>query len=828
MASMRLLRVRLARLFLRTADPRLLFPGIGLLLLAAVWTIAFSMLHMARDSAEQAAIGSSGELIETYEAQMARNVGAINQALDIINYGLQLRQGGRGRSGQGRDVLAELAERALLPPALFFQARIVDRDGVLREATHAGTWPDIPAQAFFHRHRDQAGTDTFVSPPSQVGGKWQMHFSKRLATAQGAFAGVAIISVEPSYFTSGYDPARLGDRGVLGLLNGEGVFLVSRTGQMVGWGQRSGIVADESAGDREAPPSLLALNRWDGVRRYTLARQLHGVPLAVVIGLAEDEQLAKYAAARHDILWKATLASLLLITVVAAIGRLSWQLGNSRRHVRKAQETYYAASNASHDAFFILRTVTGKDGTIQDFVLDDTNRRGAALFRRDKSAMIGLTLRGLFPETPISGLFDDFVSVAQHRTVDEKEWMNTSPLVKAEWLQRQLVWVEGGVVAIVRDITQRKRAEAFLLEQSQALEMIATGMPVADVLHKLMQMVAARLPDAAGVIRLMDDDGKRMAGAASHGMPPGWDDASDDRGDEASGGPCGEAVRRGEEVVVADLAAEGPRPEGFSTALAHGLRACCSLPIFAGKDRVAGSVTMYFREARAPTRHERDVVRAATRLAGIAIERKQAERHIWHMAHHDPLTGLPNRSLLDDRLRQAILRAQRTRSGAIVAFIDLDNFKLVNDSLGHDAGDDLLKTAASRMVAAVRASDTVIRLGGDEFVIILHEQGEDADLSPLQEIHAAVARPMMLAGREVQVTCSMGAACYPKDGADPQTLLMNADAAMYRAKELGRNNVQAYGAEMHRQMRERLALQLGPALQAPHPHFTSSVPFIVG
>jgi diguanylate cyclase (GGDEF)-like protein len=179
-----------------------------------------------------------------------------------------------------------------------------------------------------------------------------------------------------------------------------------------------------------------------------------------------------------------------------------------------------------------------------------------------------------------------------------------------------------------------------------------------------------------------------------------------------------------------------------------------------------------------------------------------------HQATHDVLTGLPNRALLEDRLRQAISYADRYGRLMTVVFINLDGFKRVNDSLGRKAGDELLKVMAERLTRCLRGVDTVVRTGGDEFVIILYDQpGDGTEVAPaLQRLLVAIAQPVEIDGQAVQVTASLGVATYPADGADADALLMNADAAMSRAKASGRNNFQFYAAEMNGAIREKLAL----------------------
>src|SRR5713226_3878834 len=190
-----------------------------------------------------------------------------------------------------------------------------------------------------------------------------------------------------------------------------------------------------------------------------------------------------------------------------------------------------------------------------------------------------------------------------------------------------------------------------------------------------------------------------------------------------------------------------------------------------------------------------------------SIERKRYQVQLEHQANYDALTGLPNRNLLHDRLRQTVYSQRNPRNIAVV-FMDLDHFKFVNDSLGHSTGDKLLKAMGDRLRAVLREGDTVGRVGGDEFVLILNDQSnEEVIFRAMQRITAKVAEPIMLDGKELYVTCSAGISLYPQDGRDVDTLLKNADAAMYRAKEHGRNNFQFYTAEMNERVNERLSLE---------------------
>jgi diguanylate cyclase (GGDEF)-like protein/PAS domain S-box-containing protein len=191
-------------------------------------------------------------------------------------------------------------------------------------------------------------------------------------------------------------------------------------------------------------------------------------------------------------------------------------------------------------------------------------------------------------------------------------------------------------------------------------------------------------------------------------------------------------------------------------------------------------------------------------------ERTYAEEQIKHLAYHDALTGLPNRLLFKDRLTVALSHAQRDHSRLAVLFLDLDRFKVINDSLGHNVGDQLLQAVATRVQSCVRDSDTVARLGGDEFTLLLPAliRSEDAALVA-QKIIESVRYPFHIEGREFFITTSIGISLYPEDGADAATLIKNADTAMYQAKEQGRDNYQLFNAFVNAKALQRIALEHG-------------------
>jgi diguanylate cyclase (GGDEF)-like protein/PAS domain S-box-containing protein len=211
---------------------------------------------------------------------------------------------------------------------------------------------------------------------------------------------------------------------------------------------------------------------------------------------------------------------------------------------------------------------------------------------------------------------------------------------------------------------------------------------------------------------------------------------------------------------------------------------------------------------RAVAERTAELQQANARLQAEIGDRRQAETRAQHLADHDALTGLPNRRLLEDRLTQALAASQRNRKQTAVMFVDLDRFKHINDSLGHAAGDVVLKECAERLVKQLRVVDTICRMGGDEFVVVLPEIKRASDAANVAaKILETVSLPFKVEERELHITPSVGIAVFPDDGRDAESLIRNADAAMYHAKETGRANYQFFTEQMNQAASRRLSLE---------------------
>jgi diguanylate cyclase (GGDEF)-like protein len=507
----------LKRWFINASEHHILFPVIAVFVLTVFWWTTLTVVEVERSAARQAAASSSRELVETYEAQVVRALREIDQTLKLVKYEYE--------SSGKHTILRELKAKALLPPDLLFVVSVTDDQGDVVESTRPVEVKNIANQEYFQVQRR---VDTvWVSRPwkSQASGEWKIQFSRRLNAPDGKFAGVVMIAVDAAYFVSGYEPAKLGESGVLGILGTDGVFRVRRSGDTVSAGDTADYAAVVPAGDAADSEATLSSNVWDGVRRYTSARQLYDFPLAVIVGLSEDEQLAATRQNRQTYLWRAALGSVMLILILGLLGRMSQKLALSRRRAVEAQ-------------------------------------------------------------------------------------------------------------------------------------------------------------------------------------------------------------------------------------VAH------------------------------------------------------AEQ-VEYLAYHDGLTTLPNRSLFSKFLAQSITQAHRHERQLAVLFLDLDRFKQVNDTLGHEAGDQLLQEVAIRLKACLRNSDTVARLGGDEFVVLLRELEDEYVATVARKILASIARPFILLGHEFRVTASIGIGTYPQDGLDEQTLTKNADIAMYQAKDEGKNNFQFYSEKLNVNSLGRITLESG-------------------
>jgi diguanylate cyclase (GGDEF)-like protein/PAS domain S-box-containing protein len=377
-----------------------------------------------------------------------------------------------------------------------------------------------------------------------------------------------------------------------------------------------------------------------------------------------------------------------------------------------------------------------------------------------------------------------------------------------------------GLIGVARDITDVKRAEKLVRDNAKQQSVIAAfGQRALASRHldELLEHVVDALVEGLGVSRCgvlqLTPDALSVVAKAGRGH----DSAYDGRVVKIEDGtPERFALDAGEPLVVVDYASD----ERFvvrKTGITEDMRSAVVVPVV-GVAGCFGLISALSVDVGRFPQSSVDFVQGLAHTLGAAIDRRAAEEKLAYLAQFDVLTGLPNRSLLRDRLAHVIALAAREGWSAGVMFIDLDGFKSVNDSFGHAVGDELLVRVAKRLKGAVRNDDTVGRQGGDEFAIVLSHltNADDAGVVAAHVLQA-LARRFDLGGHEVRVSASVGVAIYPADGETPEMLLKNADTAMYHAKEQGRNCSQFFSEDLNARIDRRIALErdVRPVVEPP-------------
>ncbi|MEO8319079.1 MAG: EAL domain-containing protein [Bradyrhizobium sp.] len=353
--------------------------------------------------------------------------------------------------------------------------------------------------------------------------------------------------------------------------------------------------------------------------------------------------------------------------------------------------------------------------------------------------------------------------------------------------------------ALLTDISEDKQLRSL---QQLIMGALADEVPITEIADRLCRRVEVIAPDVVSSVLHVDADGLiHPLGGPS--LPAEYSRALEGVAIGPEIGSCGSAAFFGKAVLADDLDTD-PRWQSFKAIpLAAGLKACWSTPIKAKDGRVIGTFAFYFRESRAPSHWHQRIVDACVHLGALAIERKEARAQIARLAYHDMLTGLPNRAQLRQLINAAIEGCPDGNNVALV-FLDLDHFKDVNDTLGHSAGDELLVELTQRLRARIQPGDMLGRLGGDEFVMVLPNCDPAKASLIATGITEALALPLRLGDRQVPISASMGISIYPDNATDIDTLMRQADAAMYKAKQAGRATHRFFSVDMNRIAEQRL------------------------
>ena len=376
----------------------------------------------------------------------------------------------------------------------------------------------------------------------------------------------------------------------------------------------------------------------------------------------------------------------------------------------------------------------------------------------------------------------------------------------------RIVWLLGSVMDAHRasgvsagmlvDITARKMSEFLEREQSDILEMVAQSLPTENVLADVSRLVENQSAGSTACVFLFTDG--RLTLASGPSLPPEF---RFELGSQALALHCPTGSLR--DLLISGDPAQEPAWQPCRDLLErYGFAICTSAPILSVLGEPEGLLMVLGNSDQPGLAIPAIVMSTAVRLAALVVTHAALEDQLSHQAQYDPLTGLPNRVLFNDRLNQALLQARRQQQSLAVMFIDLDSFKRINDTMGHGAGDELLCMAATRFQSVMRRSDTLARMGGDEFTVVLNGIRSSQDSARVaQLLLASLTPPFELRGHEIHLTASIGISFYPDDASDATSLQGHADAAMYLAKASGRNCLKCYTDELNVQLMDRMALE---------------------
>ncbi len=476
------------------------------------------------------------------------------------------------------------------------------------------------------------------------------------------------------------------------------------------------------------------------------------------------------------------------LSILTAFGvfflvRLFIVVSSETAQAKRNEQSFLIAAESSTDAIIMFDSVRGKSGEIVDFKLTFLNQAAKRMADLDDKAL-GKHLYQIFPtlrESDRLGLYRSVAETGDAVCIEQTHLLFKNADQPARY-QIQVNKLHDGIVVIMTDITLRVQYKEELEQALSFNKSVIASSPFSIVVM-----------DTAGLITSINPAAERML----------WY-----REAELLGRPYillhdfHEIVRHAEELSLQSDTEVYPDHHVFLFNPEKGLIDEREWT-YIRKDESTVPVQLVVSALR-------DTDDRITGFLGISYdltEKKRADEYIYHVAHHDSLTGLPTRTLLRDRLEVAIERAKRSQDNLAVLMVDLDNFKRVNDSLGHQAGDTVLCEITRRLKECIRKSDTVARMGGDEFVIVLPDLRSSSDIQEIcQKLLAVVARPIRIGRHEIIVTASIGVSLFPNNE-DVDTLFKNADLAMYNVKARGRNGSELYTSELAMQGLEELEME---------------------
>lgn len=346
----------------------------------------------------------------------------------------------------------------------------------------------------------------------------------------------------------------------------------------------------------------------------------------------------------------------------------------------------------------------------------------------------------------------------------------------------------GLIHSLNEQVETRERTEQSLRANNGILEMLVTQNSPQVVLDAVCNRLGKQLPGTVCSIQMLDESNQHLRVVSAPCLSDAFQQVINSMVSEPGVKNCANVVQDNTTMFIENIAIDPLWAPYRDIALAHHIQACHCVPIRDMGGNATGSFSLYFSEPHVLTDHELESLQSASNLAGVVAERSRAEQRLHQMAHYDALTGLPNRALFMDRLKQELAWVKRSKQEFALLFIDLDRFKAINDLYGHGMGDLVLQEASRRLRACVRDMDTAARMGGDEFTVLISDiHDRDAPQIVASKLIATLGEPIEINHKTYNIGASVGISICPADASDADKLIGMADAAMYRAKQMGGN-----------------------------------------
>jgi diguanylate cyclase (GGDEF)-like protein/PAS domain S-box-containing protein len=708
-------------------------PTFGLLLIAALWTSTWLQLQATERALIGAATHSTESLAASFERYTRRAIKDADRTLRLVKHEFELR---------GALDLPALIRIGQVDGSGLVVVTVADATGNVVARSQQAPPFNIADREYFQWHAKRDTGLLHISKPviSRATGKPIVLLTRRLNRADGAFAGIALLNVTSEYFMDFYEETDLGQRGSLGLLGLDGIF---RARYVNG---EATTASDESGASLVTRAEARPVGHFEArsdiaeVTRIVAYRKLPDYPLIVTASRATDEGLDDFYANRRNYLVIASIATVVILVFFGVITVLALRLQRQRSEL-EVQRRFLETLVDNVPSGIAVRSMLA--GNFGQYVL--WNESNARAFGRAAKDALGKTI-------------DDVLQAQNAAEVKELDrQLLASPMVQD--------------VVHVRDLPGKGRRMFHLIRapifgaagQVEYIMTSATDITEEHAHSNELRLASKVFETTVDAIMVSDADDRVIMINAAFSKLTGYDSV------EMVGRILAESPFRPIDLAESDARMERQKRDGFVTG---------EVPRFR-KDGAPLSLWVTASSVLNEDGTIRNLVRVFTDISLL----KETQKKLEQLASFDTLTGLPNRRLVHDRLERALLRSDRRRVPMALMFIDLDGFKEVNDTLGHDVGDLLLREVAARLATCIRASDTIGRVGGDEFVIVLEDACLPADAVRVsQRIEAALGQPFDLNGHCVQTAASVGIALYPTDGTDATTLLKNADVAMYKAK----------------------------------------------